>query len=75
MPVDYFIYYPNGSYTGPLGMLQRSEIDSVPYVARPDSLPHNPVLIGKVFTAADVAIGFRKKAADPIERELTSFVT
>ena len=75
VPDDFYFYYPNGSYTGPLGMLQRSEFDSVPFVGRPDSLPFNPVLTGKVFTAADVAIGFRKKGPVQSERELTAFVT
>ena len=75
IPDDFFAYYPNGTYKGALGMLQRSEFDTVPYFARPDSLPFNPVLIGTVFTPADVGVGFRKKLAVPSERELTSFVT
>ena len=75
VPGDFFDYYPNGTYKGLLGKLQRSEFDTVPYFARPDSLPFNPVLIGKVFLAADVSVGFMKKFAVSSKRELTSFVT
>ena len=75
VPDDFFRYYPNGTYEGALGMLQRSEFDTVPYFVRPDSLPFNPVLIGKVVASADVGVGFRKTFANTTERELTSFVT
>jgi hypothetical protein len=47
MGEDFFSYSPNGTYSGPLGMIQRGEVDVVPYVARPDALPHNPGLIGQ----------------------------
>jgi len=75
IPDDFFFYHPNGSYTGPLGMIQRNEIDTTVYVARPDSLPFEPVDVGAVFSSSDVTINFNKRIAKPIERELTSFVT
>ena len=71
---DFFYYHPNGTYEGPLGMIQRSEVDIVPYVARPDSLPFNPGIIGSVFAPSDVAIVFMRKNGTNFNRELISFV-
>ena len=53
---DFFFHYPNGSYTGFLGMLQRNQVDTVAYGVRPDSLPFEPALIGGVIGPADVVI-------------------
>ena len=69
---DFFYYHPNGTYEGPLGMIQRSEVDIVPYVARPDSLPFNPGIIGSVFAPSDVAIVFMRKNGTNFNRELIS---
>jgi len=38
-PEDMFFHYPNGSYTGPIGMIQRNEVTTMIYPVRPDSLP------------------------------------
>ena len=72
---DVFFYYPNGTYTGPIGMIQRNEVDTFTYAVRPDSLPFNPGLIGPTLFPADVAIGYKKMEPIVTERELTSFVT
>ena len=75
VPGDIFFHYPNGTYTGPIGMIQRNEVDTFTYAVRPDSLPFNPGLIGPTLFPADVAIGYKKMEPIVTERELTSFVT
>ena len=74
-PSDMFFHYPNGSYSGPIGMIQRNEVTSMLYPVRPDSLPFSPGLIGPVIGPADVAIGYFKNDPIQIKREMTSFVT
>ena len=74
-PGDIFFHYPNGTYTGPIGIVQRHEADTMTYPVRPDSLPFNPGLIGPALYPADVAIVYKKMKPIVIERELTSFVT
>ena len=74
-PSDMFFHYPNGSYTGPIGMIQRNEVTTMLYPVRPDSLPFSPGLIGPVFAPADVAITYFKNDPIEIKREMTSFVT
>ena len=75
LPGDIFFHYPNGTYTGPIGMIQRNEVDTFTYPVRPDNLPFNPGLIGPTLFPADVAIGYKKMEPIVTERELTSFVT
>ena len=74
-PKDMFFHYPNGSYTGPIGMIQRNEVTTMTYVVRPDSLPFNPGLIGPVLMPADVAIGYFKHGPIQTTTDMTSFVT
>ena len=74
-PEDVFFHYPNGSYTGPIGMIQRNEVTTMLYPVRPDSLPFSPGLIGPVLAPADVAIAYFKNNPIEIKREMTSFVT
>ena len=64
--------YPldNGSYTGMIGMVQRQESDLMLIAVRPDSLPHEPALIGPMVLEADAAIISGKSKKQRINREI-----
>ena len=47
---------PNGTYTSVIGFIQRNEADILTFFVRPDSLPHEPGIIGPVIAEADVSI-------------------
>ena len=66
--------FPNASYTGLIGMMQRRELDLAFLAARPDSLPHEPVLIGPMVLEADAALITAKSGQKPINRELLELV-
>ena len=74
-PRDMFFHFPNGTYTGPIGMIQRNEVDTMLYPVRPDSLPFTPGLIGPTILPADATIIYYKPKPIRSSRELTSFVT
>ena len=64
--------YPldNGSYTGLIGMVQRQETDLLMIPVRPDSLPHEPALIGPMFFEADATIISGKSKQHRVSREI-----
>ena len=68
--------YPlvNGSYTGLIGIVQRQESDVMMIPVRPDSLPHEPALIGPIVLEADAAIISGKSKKKRIIREILAFV-
>ena len=66
--------YPNGTYTGIIGKLQRNEVDFAPITGRPDGLPFEPVLIGPIIMEADVIIVTQRKYGQQITREILQFV-
>ena len=68
--------YPmdNGSYTGLIGKVQRQETDLMFIAVRPDSLPHEPALIGPMLLKADAAIISGKSKKNRVTREILDFV-
>ena len=64
----------NGSYTGVIGMIQRQEVDMVSIAVRPDSLPHEPALIGSIYLEADNAIISGKSKKKRVTREILELV-
>ena len=68
--------YPldNGSYTGLIGKVQRQESDVMMIPVRPDSLPHEPALIGPILLEADAAILSSKSKKKRITREILDLV-
>ena len=70
------IGYPlaNGSYTGIIGIVQRQEADVMVTAVRPDSLPHEPALIGPMLLEADAAIISGKSKQTRVTREILEFV-
>ena len=66
--------YPNGTYTGIIGKLQRNEADFAPITGRPDGLPFEHVLIGPILMEADVIIVTQRKYGQQITREILQFV-
>ena len=68
--------YPldNGSYTGLIGIVQRQESDVMIIAVRPDSLPHEPALIGPMMLEADAAIISGKPKQHHVSREILDLV-
>ena len=64
----------NGSYTGLIGIIQRQECDMMVIALRPDSLPHNPGLIGPRLLEADAAIISSKSKKNRVTREILELV-
>ena len=64
----------NGSYTGLIGMVQRRESDVILVAVGPDSLPHEPALIGPIVLEADAAIISGKSKQHRITREILALV-
>ena len=64
----------NGSYTGLIGMVQRQEIDLMIVAVRPDSLPHEPALIGPMLLEADAGIISGKSKKHRITRQILELV-
>ena len=69
--------YPldNGSYTGLIGMIQRQECDMMVIAVRPDSMPHEPALIGPRVLEADAGIITGKSKKNRVTREILELVT
>ena len=64
----------NGSYTGLIGMIQKQETDLLILAIRPDSLPHEPALIGPMLLEADAAIISGKSKQHRITRQILELV-
>ena len=64
----------NGSYTGLIGIVQRQETDLLFTAVRPDTLPHEPALVGPMLLEADAAIVSGKSKKNRVTREILELV-
>ena len=67
---------PNGTYTSTVGYIQRNEADILTFIIRPDSLPHEPGIIGPELFEADASIMSArvKSRAEKSERQLLNCI-